>query len=551
MNFITILQEMAAIHLDNSVADLMIAGKIEDAVQAYIGNIVEKKGTLAKSSSATTKKLKEGRPPKSLKMSSEKLEQIPAKAWDKFDEIYKERVIRYHGEEDARKKIKGTVVKTRGGDEIVVTSGQKQKVIKDVLAKKLLALIKEREADMRREDDPEKQKDIDAHLRALHAMLEGLHATRTGRAVITDTDPEKLKARYKKIGDEYKKKHMEESATENKYDVVIDLVNDLIKVTKNPTEIEKFKKLKKEFEERLAKQKLGELREEVVRGSLPALSKYPYLGTDVDYKKTNPTKAAKELCKYADRSAKKEIDILGLVDKRLVISKTDEAKKFYEKVREELEKFIETGYSDDEIEENASLHIHYSNRMMALMEGEGYQGSYFAENYYFSEFARAFRKDSGEYGIELTEDIYEDIYGKEILIITDAIKRNEEFFEGIDSQSSYLLFEGYGFDETLTEGIWNTIKKFGGASMGRIQKFLGQGVGWGKELITKGAAFFTGGSIAQIAVPAIAIAGSVVGGIKLINKIRKKAKKNPLSKEEKEKFKEAVKNNEEEIRSYL
>jgi len=456
MNFITILQEMAAVHLDNKVADLMIAGDIEGAVKEYIKNIIQKKATLAKSSSATTKKLKEGRPPKSIKISAEKLEQIPAKSWDKFDEIYKVQVNKFKPTEGGeRKQSKGTTVKTRSGEEIVITSGQKQKVIKDELATKIIALIKEREADMEKEDDPKKQEDIDSHLRALHAMLEGLNATRSGRALF-DADQKELQKRYKKIGDEYKKKYKMESVNESSD--IIGLVDELISLTDNPKEKKSFETMKRKLS--------------------------------------------------------------AIVNKKVLMK------------------------------ENTSLDMNYSIKMMALMEGENYRGTRFAENYMFSAFAKAFRKDSNKYGVELTEEIYESIYGKNICVITDAIKNNKEFFEAIDTKDSPLLFEGYSFNEELTESVWDVIKQFGGSAIGRMKGFLGQGLGWAKELMSKGIGFFTELPIAQIAIPALALAGSAAGAIKLINSIRKKAKENPLSKEEKEKFKEAIKNNKEEALKY-
>lgn len=472
MNFISILQEMAAVHLDDAVADLMIAGDIEKAVHQYITNIRAKGATIAKSSSATTKKLKEGRPPKSLKMSTEKLEQIPANAWDAFNDIYKEAVKEGQGgKTPERKQSKGTVVRTRSGEEIVVTSGQKQKVIKDDLAVKVLALIKELEAKIEKEDDIAKVKDFESHIKALRIMLEGLHATRTGRAVITDTDPKILQQRYKKIGDEFKKKNMGESQSINEvrineYEQIVDAANELIKITKDP--------------------------EEKAR-----------------------------LCRIINTFSRR----IGIKPKKI--------------------------YIDDKVDENVKLNIYYGNKMMALMEAEEYEGRYFAENYYFSAFAKAFKKDCDTFGLELTEDLYKMIYGEDILIITEAIAHDQDFFEGIGDHNSHLLFEGYGFDEYLSEGVWDTIKDFGGVSLGKITKFLNKGAGWAKKLMETGAAFFLNTSITQLVVPAIAVAGTVVGGIKLINAIRKKAKQSPLSKEEQDKFKEAVRNNREEIRKYI
>lgn len=510
MNFKEILQEMAAVHIDDQIGDLMIAGDVEKAVERYISNMEAKKATVAKASSATTRKLKEKRPPKSLKMDPEKLEKISPATWDKFDEIYKEKVSggRKEGEKPVRKQAKGTSIQTRDGDEMIITSGQRQKVIKDDLARKVIALIKEREAELDVEEDQEKLADIASHLRALYILLEGLHISRSGKSVFK-VDQEKIIARHKKIGAAYRKKHGIEEAQKDLDPEIKELIKQLEKLI----EITKVSKTKM------------------------ALNKTKDKFLKALYIKVPVKKSIKE----------DGFDyFLGSYNNLIENSRTSREEKAWKK---EKDLFIKEAINQDFQKQN--INISYNYKMEAIMEAENYKGRDFAENYVFSSFVKALRRDVDEYGIELTESIYTKIYGRNIIPLTSFIIENEEFFEALSNTRAPLLFEGYGMDENLTESVWNALKQFGGSSIGKLKGFLSSGAGWAKELMSKGISFFTTLPIAEIAIPAIALTGSVVGGVKLINKIRKEASKNPLSKEEREKFKQAVKEQRAEAKKYV
>lgn len=453
MNIKEILFEMAASHLDDAVADKMIAGDIEGAVLQYLDNIKAKKGTIAKSSSATTKKLREKKYSKSMKMSIEKAEKIPVAYWDMFDKAYE---ILLTGDTTIKQKErdskKGSIAKTKTGEEVISTSGQKQKKIKDDLSQKLVTLIKEREAQLDVEEDADKLKDISDHIRALYVMLEGLSASRSGRSILK-IDAVELQKRYRKISDQFRKKNMTEEVNSGE---LINLVDELIKETENEEEKRKYINMRRELKKILRAYKVNE--------------------------DTTPF-------------------------------------------------FIPSDY-----------------RTKALSEALEYEGYNIEENYLFSSFAKAFRKDVETYGNEDARDLYESMYGENIHDILDIISE-DVFFNSIAGIEHPLLFEGYGLNVELTEGVWSNLLKFGGKSLSSIKKALGAGTGWAKEVLSKGVGFFVDFPIAKIAIPAVILAGGVKGAIKFINNIRKKSKLDPLGKEELEKFRDEVKNNRREINS--
>lgn len=448
-----LLLEMAANHIDNEMLDKMINGEIEDAVSRYINNMKEKKATIARTSSAVTKKIIEKRYPKSLTVDKEKLEQIPAKSWQEFDRIYKDAVeFGQKPKEPRPEKMKGSVAKTSSGEEMITTAGRTQKHIKDDLANKLIALIREREALLDVEEEMEKLDDISNHIRSLYVMLEGLNATRTGRAML-DADPEMLKKRYEKIGKKFQEKRLKEDASSE----AIELFNELISATD-------------------------------------------------DYKE----------------------------------------RRKYVSMRNKLEKILK----ETKIKEEAPLSFHYDYELLSLMEALEYKGSDLAENYFYSSFTKAFRKDVDEFGLELAEDIYKIIYGDDITLMTSTLIENEEFFNSVRGINSTLLFEGFSLEESKTRVVWEKLKGFGAKALAGVSGAFNKGAKWAKELVKKGASFFGMSSITKIAVPAVVIAGSVAGAVALINGVRKKMKQSPLSKEELEKFKEEVRNNRTEINNY-
>lgn len=461
MNFITILQEMAATHMDNSVGELMAKGRVIDAVRKYIKNMESKNATIAKNSTAVTNKIREGRAPKSLKIDKKILDEIPNERWDEFDEIYR-KTVSGEGVKKSYKTQKGKTIKTKDGEEIVITSGQKQKVIKDELETKMLRIKKEFEDQLSKVENEVEKERIKEHIRGLDIAIDGLRETH--RRPVLDADPKDLKNRYDKITKEYKAKNED-------YD---------------DNFVKRFEAMNKEV-------------------------------IDLYKKLLNTTKDPRR-----KESIRKDIEMLKGM------------KPFRGNIKE------------------GNVFIPYDDKMKMLSEAIQYEGTNFSENYVFSGFVKSFYKDKETYGLELTEEIYTIIYGEDINAITSCLVEHEEFLDKAGASKSSLLFEGCSeIPRELSESVWDVIKQFGGAYIGKIQKFLGQGVSWAKELMSKGISFFTDLPITQIAVPAIAIAGGITAGVKLINKIRKKAGKNPLSKEEKENFKEALKAKKDEVAKYV
>lgn len=177
-----------------------------------------------------------------------------------------------------------------------------------------------------------------------------------------------------------------------------------------------------------------------------------------------------------------------------------------------------------------------NNRKIKMMaEAFEYKGAYFLENYVMSHILKSFVKDAECYGIEETAEMYQDMYGYETYPIFEYMVENEDMLVEASKIKNNLLFENYSIDEGILDflkGLWGKIKEFGAPIVSKIGTFLSSGFTWAKELATKGIAFITSNPIAKIAVPAVAIAGGLAGGIALINKLRKKRKKPKMSKAE-------------------
>jgi len=89
----------------------------------------------------------------------------------------------------------------------------------------------------------------------------------------------------------------------------------------------------------------------------------------------------------------------------------------------------------------------------------------------------------------------------------------------------------------LLAGLWQKLKDFGKPIFDKISGFVNSGVSWAKGLATQGMSWFSAHPLAQVAIPALLIAGTSVAAIKLINKARKAKGKKKMSAEEVEKFK--------------
>jgi hypothetical protein len=206
-----------------------------------------------------------------------------------------------------------------------------------------------------------------------------------------------------------------------------------------------------------------------------------------------------------------------------------------------------------------------------LAEGLDYKGAHFTENWVYSNLVKAYIRDTREYGTEVAEDMYITLFGEELQESIDYINENYNYItEAVDIDSP-LLFEGYlgekmtgkgavsmaghaatsGKAKGILKGLWDKLKGIGSGVLGKLKGFVEKGIPWAKEIVQKGASFFAANPIAQIAVPAVAIAGGAAGAAKLINKMRKKAGKGKMSQEEKEKFKEQLQQNQGKIKKYV
>lgn len=98
-------------------------------------------------------------------------------------------------------------------------------------------------------------------------------------------------------------------------------------------------------------------------------------------------------------------------------------------------------------------------------------------------------------------------------------------------------------------GLINVIKNFATKLKDRFADILSIGASWAKNVADKGIAWLGSASISEIAIPAAVLAGSVAGGVALVKKLRK-AKGKRLKKEEEEKLREKMEDEEDEIKKY-
>jgi hypothetical protein len=92
------------------------------------------------------------------------------------------------------------------------------------------------------------------------------------------------------------------------------------------------------------------------------------------------------------------------------------------------------------------------------------------------------------------------------------------------------------------KGLWDKLKDFGGGAINKLKDLVGK-VPWAKDIISKGATFFKANPIAQVAVPAVVLAGGAAAGWKLLKKLKGK-------KANKEEFKEVIEKNKDKIKKY-
>lgn len=209
------------------------------------------------------------------------------------------------------------------------------------------------------------------------------------------------------------------------------------------------------------------------------------------------------------------------------------------------------------------------NHLEMLAEGLDYKGAHFTENWIFSNLVKAYYEDAEKYGAEEAKDMYLTLFGEELEEALDYINENYEYIGEAVGIDSPLLFEGYlgeraqgkgasavsmagqaaasGKAKGVLKGLWDKLKGLGSGALDKVKGLVEKGVPWAKELIQKGASFFASNPIAQVAVPAVALAGGAAAGWKLL----KKMKKGKISDEDKQKYKEALQQKQDQVKKYV
>jgi len=212
-----------------------------------------------------------------------------------------------------------------------------------------------------------------------------------------------------------------------------------------------------------------------------------------------------------------------------------------------------------------------------LEESLNYKGNMFWENYILSNLVKTFGNDYAEIG-ESAIEMYSYIYGDEIKPLLEEMIANEDYLYEAANIHTNLLFESIGELNILNEmnfgvtsylkgaestiagkasgvlgflkGLWSKLKDLGTKVFARITPFIKKGFGWAKNIVQKGVSWIASNPIARVAVPAVLIGGSLIGAIKLINKIRRKKNIKKISPDEEEKLRSVVDKNKNKIDTY-
>ena len=100
---------------------------------------------------------------------------------------------------------------------------------------------------------------------------------------------------------------------------------------------------------------------------------------------------------------------------------------------------------------------------------------------------------------------------------------------------------------TFLKTLWSKIKNFGKPIFDKLKLFVQTNFPWAQKILHKGLGFLATNPITQIAVPAVALAGTVGGAIALINKIRSKKGKSKLNQQEEDKLEDTLENKKDEM----
>lgn len=228
---------------------------------------------------------------------------------------------------------------------------------------------------------------------------------------------------------------------------------------------------------------------------------------------------------------------------------TDTPIDYYDpRTQDRLKKELEQE-KEEEYEESLNL------KGKILAEGLEYRGQNFWSNYVMSSMLKGFAKDLKVFG-EDTKYLYTEVFGLMAYPIFEYMQENQKVLNEIAKIDKPLLFEEYGYNAIMEmvpagaggvagktgfiRGLWDKLKSFGAPLVNKLSSAIGSGIDWVKNITSQGLNWLAGNPIAQVAVPAVVLAGSTFGAIKLINKLRKKSGEKKLSKQEKEQLKQVA-----------
>ncbi len=486
------VNEMAQQHFDDDVVKFIKSGEFEKAAERYID--LHGTAKLAQKATATTGKLKIGNFAKTLKADPEEVKKITKSEWEKFERTYTD--LMGTSSEGKRKytKTKGTVDPGTGKIKTSSQSGATRAVSINKLEAKIQKIAGEFQKQLQdKELEDENKEEIKSHLEGLTILGQALQYTKKGKGTLpleNKEDVKKLEDRYKKI----------EAALGKKMNRPI--------------------------------------------------AKY-----------ADEPSAEDKTVERAVRKVKKRLGLgLGNIDD---IEDEVESHRKHIKFKKEREARWRVP-----VEELKIMNI--KGRMLA--ESYEYYGANFWENYIGSDLVRGFNKDTQLYGSDVTAEMYIDVFGEETAPIFKYMADNEELLSEAALVKGMFLFESYGLQNVnnyllevsvLTAGVggaaskiagaakkgglvgflgglWEKLRAFGKPLVKKLGLFASKGISWAKNIATQGLNWIHTNPIARIAVPVVALAGTVAGGIVLLNKLRKKAGKKRLSKVEEQQITSTV-----------
>lgn len=471
------IKEMASQHFDDEILDFILKSEYALAAQKYIDNQQDAGYKVPKKATATVNKLKKQEFSKSFTADQEKARKIRSDEWDKFSQAYEQ--ITGAGEKREYKTQKGSIDKATGE---IKTSGRDPKEAAQKLRDKVAQLGNEFKDLADNATSKVEKEELLSHFEGLKIIFDALGNTMRGLPTFPPEREEeirKLEQRYERIGKVYIRKA---GKSEDEMDAV------------------------------------------------------------------TPQERAMAVSRVKAR-------LTGVRD----FDDVEDLWKEYFQIKKEREK-ERVGKSDVFSLRTESLNV----KGKILAESMSYKGSNFWANYFLSNITRSFIRDKEVFG-ENTKDVYISTFGLSTEPLFEYMEENSSILtEALNIYKGEFLFEEYAYDvinETLDVlqlsggdsggggsfkktsllrgilgGLWRRFKDLGSNVFSRLGTFVQTGAEWAKQLVSRGLGWLNTLPIPAAVIPSVLIGGSIVGGIALINRLRKKAGKKRLSKQEQEQF---------------